>query len=431
MILRDAISVSLDNLRQSRLRTSLTALGVAIGIGSIVGMLAIAVGLQDNLYAKLLTTGFFRRIMVYAAFGQGQQTPRQLDDAAAVAIRQIPGVKSTARETRVPAVLELDGKQTPQVGLVGVTVDDADEAVFAEIRLGSFFHAEEAREIILNNQTAEALGFKDPGQIVGRSVRVLVRVPLAQRMRPMAGFTPPAFPMPEPFELRVVGVIERERAIFTDMGSRMVYVPQKVAEQQMEFFQKTSPMLAGMAMAAQPLQVHLNDARDVDRVEKEIRGLGFRTVSISSIISNLRRVFVVVDMLLTLIGSMALAVASLGIINTMVMAVLERTREIGVMKAVGAEDGDIRHIFLTESAIIGGMGGLAGLLLAWMLGRTINWGANIYLVRQGFRAEVLFHIPLWLIASALGFALLVSIASGLYPAGRAARIDPTRALRHD
>lgn len=138
-----------------------------------------------------------------------------------------------------------------------------------------------------------------------------------------------------------------------------------------------------------------------------------------------------VDMLLALIGSMALVVASLGIINTMVMAVLERTREIGVMKAVGAEDGDIRHIFLTESALIGVAGGLAGLLLAWLLGRAMNFGANIYIERQGFRAETLFHIPLWLVAAAMAFALGVSVASGLYPAGRAARIDPARALRHD
>ncbi len=433
MILRDALSLSFDNLRQSRLRTVLTALGVAIGVGSIVGMLAIAVGLQDNLYAKLFRNAFFRRITVFAAFGQEQQNAKPLDDAAVTAIRQIRGVKNTTRETRIPGHLEIGGKKSHELGLAGVTADDADEGVFADLKAGRFFQSDDANEIILNTQTAASLGFQDPQQLVGQTVRAVVQFPFQRRlaMAPVAGFAAPQIPTPEPFDLKVVGIVERERAIFIDPNNRVAYVPQKVAERQVEFFQKNAPMLAGMALGVAPLQVRLSDAREVDRIEKEIRALGFRTISISSIVSNLRKVFIVVDMLLALVGSMALAVASLGIINTMVMAVLERTREIGVMKAVGAEDGDIRRIFITESAIIGLAGGLAGLLLAWLLGRAVNAGANIYLARQGFKPEVLFHIPMWLVASSLGFALLVSVASGLYPAGRAARIDPTRALRHD
>jgi putative ABC transport system permease protein len=159
--------------------------------------------------------------------------------------------------------------------------------------------------------------------------------------------------------------------------------------------------------------------------------LGFRTISIASAISQLKRVFVVVDMLLAFVGSIGMVVACLGITNTMVMAVLERTREIGVMKAVGAEDQDIRYLFLAESAVIGALGGVIGLIFAWGLGRAINAGANMYFVSQGFQKENLFTIPVWLIGAAMAFSILVSIMSGLYPADRAARIDPTRALRHD
>jgi len=431
MILRDAIDVSLDNLRQSRLRTFLTTLGVAIGVGSIVGMLAVAIGLQDNLYSQLLRTGFFRRITVWAqgAGGRGeqQQPPRQIDENAILAIGQIPGVKLITREARIPVRLQA-GEKTVNTQMTGVILDDADEAVFTEIKQGRFITSSEAREIIVSSQTAKTLGFPDPAAAVGQMIRVRVRVD-----RPGAGFgfQVPEIPVPEPFELKVVGVVERERALFGDMNARLVYAPQAVIEEQVQFFQTRVPMIMAMVTNWAPLQVRLNDARDVDRVEKEIKGLGFRTISVSSIISNMRRAFIVVDMLLALIGSMALVVASLGIINTMVMAVLERTREIGVMKAVGAEDGDIRRIFLTESALIGVAGGLAGLLLAWLLGRAMNFGANIYIERQGFRAETLFHIPLWLVAAAMAFALAVSVASGLYPAGRAARIDPARALRHD
>ncbi len=430
MILRDAISVSLDNLRQSRLRTTLTTLGVAIGVGSIVAMLAIAVGLQDNLYEKLLKIGFFRRITVFPQRMQAQQTPRPLDETARTAIRQVPGVKAVTEEIRLPVKVEF-GEKSFNASINGVSMDDADEAVFSEIKHGRFFASEDAREVILNTLAAKNLGIHSPGELVGKNVRVTVSIPF----RPPPGFGVAAgmgdtIPRAEPMELRVAGVIERERAIFTD-SSPQLPVPQKLAEQQLDFYRRQLPMLAAMGAGMSPIQVRLHDAREVDRVEKEIKGLGFRTISISSIISNMRRAFVVVDLLLALIGSVALVVASLGIINTMVMAVLERTREIGVMKAVGAEDGDIRRIFLTESCIIGALGGVAGLILAWGLGRAMNYGANIYIVRQGFRPETLFHIPWWLIGSAMALALALSIVSGLYPAGRAARIDPARALRHD
>lgn len=386
MILRDAISVSLDNLRQARLRTALTTLGVAIGVGFIVGMLAIAIGLQDNLYNQLLRVGFFRRVNVVPQFGRDQQPARLLDENALTAIRQIPGVKSITQEIRLPVKVEIGDKSLSGTAH-GITLDDSDEAVFSEIRQGRFFAAEDSPEVILTSHSAKTLGFTNAGELVGKTLRVSVSLPFRA---PMAWGMPPSvqeqIPKPEPMELRVAGVVERERAVFGDPGARFVFIPQKLAEQQVEFYRKRIPMLAAMSTGVTPIQVRLHDARDLERVEKQIRDMGYRTFSVASIISNMRRAFLVIDMLLALIGSVALVVACLGIVNTMVMAVLERTREIGVMKAVGAEDGDIRRIFLTECAIIGALGGVGGLVLAWVLGRAMNYGANLYITRQGFRA---------------------------------------------
>jgi putative ABC transport system permease protein len=137
------------------------------------------------------------------------------------------------------------------------------------------------------------------------------------------------------------------------------------------------------------------------------------------------------DILLAVIGSIALAVSSLGIVNTMVMSILERTREIGIMKAIGGSDRDVRGIFLVEASTIGLLGGVSGLVLGWAVGRIINFGANIYIQREGGDPGNLFSLPWWLIASALGFALLVSLIAGSYPARRAARLDPIQALRHE
>jgi len=127
----------------------------------------------------------------------------------------------------------------------------------------------------------------------------------------------------------------------------------------------------------------------------------------------------------------AIFVAALGIINTMIMSILERTREIGIMKAVGAGDGDVRAVFVVEASVIGFLGGLFGYGLGWAVSRLINRIVNYFLARQGVPAIDYFAFPWWLFLGALAFAVAVSLAAGLYPARRAARVDPVMALRHD
>ena len=110
---------------------------------------------------------------------------------------------------------------------------------------------------------------------------------------------------------------------------------------------------------------------------------------------------------------------------------LERTRGIGIMKAIGGSDSDVRRISLIEASASGVLGGITGLFLGWLVGRIIHFGANQYIVSQGGTAGNLFSLPIWLIAAALGFAVVVSLAAGAFPARRAARLDPIQALRHD
>jgi putative ABC transport system permease protein len=113
------------------------------------------------------------------------------------------------------------------------------------------------------------------------------------------------------------------------------------------------------------------------------------------------------------------------------MAILERRREIGIMNAIGASDSDVKGLFFAEAGAMGLVGGAFGILFGWVIGRVINFGTNIYLRRQGFSPENIWAVPVWLVFSALGFALVVSLLSGLYPASRAARLDPVQALRYE
>ena len=135
---------------------------------------------------------------------------------------------------------------------------------------------------------------------------------------------------------------------------------------------------------------------------------------------------------LGIFGSLALVVASLGIVNTLVMAILERRREIGIMKALGASDGDVKKIFFVEACSMGVLGGALGVGMGWLIGRVINFGTNLYLQRQlEAKPQEFWYVPLWLVLGAVGFSVLVSLFAGLYPASRAAKLDPVQALRHE
>jgi len=165
--------------------------------------------------------------------------------------------------------------------------------------------------------------------------------------------------------------------------------------------------------------------------EAAIKKMGFNTFSLVDATSSLRQVFVVLDLFLGAFGSLALAVASIGIVNTLVMAILERRREIGIMKAVGASDMDVRKIFLAEAAVLGFAGGVLGITLGWAIGKIINFGANIYLQNQGQPPQQIWFVPLWLVGAALAFSVVASLLSGAYPAARAARLEPLDALRYE
>ena len=159
--------------------------------------------------------------------------------------------------------------------------------------------------------------------------------------------------------------------------------------------------------------------------------MGFAAYSLLDASNGLNLVFRVFDMFLAIFGSLALVVASLGIINTLVMAILERRREIGILKALGAADRDVRMLFFVEAGAMGLLGGVFGVLIGWLIGRAINFGTNIYLARQALPAISVTAVPWWMVGLAIAFSILVSLAAGMYPASRAARLDPVQALRYE
>ena len=237
-------------------------------------------------------------------------------------------------------------------------------------------------------------------------------------------------------KLRIAGIIDSDpSAGIGGFGGGRVFIPLRVAEElhaaqpnDVQEFVRAGGSGKSTYMA---LTVRVKSPKDVLKVEEAIKKMGFNTFSLLDATHSLRLVFTVFDLFLGLFGSLALTVASLGIINTLVMAILERRREIGVLKALGATDRDIRSLFFAEAGAMGLLGGISGVALGWLIGAALTWGTTFYLRRQDLPGVKISYVPWWLAAGAIAFAVMVSLLAGLYPASRAARLNPVEALRYE
>ena len=182
--------------------------------------------------------------------------------------------------------------------------------------------------------------------------------------------------------------------------------------------------------------VKVGDVKQVLDINKQINDMGFQASTPQSFLQGINNFYLVLQVVFGGVGAIALLVAAIGIANTMAMAILERTREIGLMKAVGATNRDVLSIFLGEAAGIGFLGGLGGVVIGWLSGQGINVVAIVYLAGQtaqqgGLPPSVAVYTPAWLPLFALAFATLIGLISGLYPALRAATLVPVLALKYE
>jgi putative ABC transport system permease protein len=487
MKIGDLTELATQNLREAILRNSLTTLGIAVGVASLVAMLSLGVGLQEMISRRLERNGLFNTVLVrpqtsFNATGQirrnrdlgtdrpndGNRNDRNqsdsnrdpvgadivshpLDQASRRELAQLPHVLEVYPEFRFTGDLRFGpaGHLTQVTSLpMSASASDSLEAM-----QGRFFSATDAHEIILQAdaaadladsqhvQTADMIGKDLVLRYAGREPLPAASASSTKRDRAAAaddalsGFSI----ISSRISLRVVGIVDAETVAsgagaFARSGA---YVPLAVAEElgvvqgndMGEVVRESA--LGSNGQHYTNLTVRVEKPGDVPAVEDSVRQMGYSPFSLLDLTRNLRRVFAILDLLLGIFGSLALAVASLGIINTLVMAILERRREIGVLKALGASDKDVRQLFFAEAGVMGLLGGVGGVVLGWGIGRLIQLGTNYYLRQQQIPAENIWTVPVWLVASAIAFSLVVSLAAGLYPATRAARLDPVEALRYE
>ena len=458
MKLRDLTELAGRNLREAVLRNSLTTLGIAVGVASLVAMLSLGVGLQELASTRLSKTGLFDAIFVMSqanqrAFGgpprpaaDPTQPLRRLDDDARQQLTQIKNVVEVYPEVRFPTEIQFYGKPY-MTTVAGIPASARGDGAFDDIK-GTYFSAPDADEAILQIELAKDLS-KTPGSLIGKEITLRYAERQSLPAEPSPGdkssaasgaagtsdFSPGFSIIPREMKLRIIGIVETEPAAgFGGMGRGRLLIPLQIA-QRLRIAQPTDlrEMLRGSSgkPTYESLTVRVTSPKAVQGVEDAIKKMGFGTFSILDATKNLQLFFTVFDLLLGIFGSLALTVSSLGIINTLVMAILERRREIGVLKALGAADRDVRRLFFAEAGAMGLLGGVFGVVLGWLIGRALTFGTNAYLARQQLPPIDLSSVPLWMVGAAIAFSFVVSLAAGIYPAARAARLNPVEALRYE
>jgi putative ABC transport system permease protein len=418
----ELVRCALEGLSRARLRSALTALGIAIATGALVSMVGFAVGLESAIDGAVGQLGLLNEIEVRPGQpGADGADPAPLDDAALARFEALADVDFAYPDLFLSSALVGGPAGEVEARAIGLPRAAALVGAFESLlAAGRFFAPGDAPEVLVGTALAERLGFATPDAAVGAEV-ALASEGLAR-----------AEPGTELFEMR------RERLTATICGvyrPPAAFLPGDAAVVPVDVMRR----LPGAASVEAPARrggfdqvlVRVRAPSAVARVEARLREMGYETESIATSLDGMRDFFLFVDVVFASVGTVALVVAALGILNTLLMIVLERTREIGLYKALGASDGDVRVLFLCEAAVLGLAGGIGGLLLAAGVGRLIEetvarWTAGLAFLG---RMPVVFRFPLGLCVGAVLFAVVLSVAGGLYPASRAARVDPIRALR--
>jgi putative ABC transport system permease protein len=417
---KDIIRSALNNLRRRPVRNVLTAGGVLIGIVTLVAMVSFGVGVQQEIRRNFESIGL-ENLLVRPIYDEpdafdpfAAPLPRTpITPELAAQVEQLPDVVSVTPELGLPHSIDIaltfaDNALPVRVSEEGESRFEFGDAVapLAGMRLedgataGVVLVQDLADTILADGQTYDDL--------LGEKISLLVQLPRGEM---------------KTFRSEIIGVRD-------GFGSNTIDLGLAEREAIMSWWFDAPDLL--QTEGYDGLVVRTSGLSSITAVSVQIEELGFETQSLEAILGVANQVLALMQALLGSVGGLALLVAALGVANTMMMAIYERTREIGVLKALGASSREIRAMFTVEAAMLGLLGGIFGLIFGTLLGRLVDWIGHRFLIAEGVTGiGQLSVVPWWLAIGSLLFAAFIGVAAGLYPAARAARLDPVTALRHE
>lgn len=385
----------LKMMRSNRSRSALTIMGVAVGIAAIYGFVGVGFGLQRLTESTIATAEALTTLDVLPSSDQLPLAKNIIEEW-----KKTPHVTDIAKFYSVPAQVQLGSRYSDsQINLV-----DASYVWYAGIDVmhGENLMRDDNAGVIVSSAVVKLFGMSDPSELVGQSVTFSFYVTRDDGTEDIVHKETP---------FTILGV-------FDDDQLSQTFLPlAQVPEIELEKFHS--------------VKVKVDTTDNLIAIRDTLSDQGYTVTSVAEFIGQVRKVFRVVQGVLAVFGLIALFVASIGMFNTMTIALLERTHDIGIMKSVGMENRDIWRMFAAESSLIGVFGGLIGILFGMFIGELLNVGVNILARSLGGEAIDIFYTPLWFLVTIFVVASTVGFMTGLYPAYRASRINVLDALRYE
>ena len=400
MLITDIIRLSTRMFRTNRSRTILTILGISVGIGAILFLVSLGYGLQRLILNQITTSDALLSLDV----STGDLANLKLDESSIEEILAIPGVDKISPLVSARAQMGIgDISSELMVNFVDREYLRLDGTMLEE---GEFYGDEEKdlRRIIISSSALKLFNLT-PEEAFRQKIKFTVFTSRGED----TGASSRDFVVLEDY-YTIIGIIG-------ESDSNYVYLPFAVSQEIGEHDYSK-------------LKVKVDTEKDLDQARTAIIEKGFIVSALSDIIEQANQIFKIVQIVLASFGIVALIVSAIGMFNTMTIALLERTQEIGIMKALGATSVDIWNMFLAESVIIGFFGGLGGIVIGVAGGEVFNYGLNILAGFMGGTKISMFYTPYWFVILIMLFSTFVGLLTGFYPARRAARINALEALRY-
>lgn len=435
----DLILMGVKNLWRRKLRTFLTVLGVIIGASSIIVMLSIGFGLNQFFEEEIAKMGSLTTINVHKSFGGGMGGPmgggpspkvEDLDDKAVDSFKSLPNVDAVSPTVQTNGTF-INGRYVANAQIKGIDPGTMEEFGF-EVQEGRLLNNNDKFGVVYGSGIKDF--FNDPDARVWREPDIdLMKDRMSLSGDPNYGYD---MQMPgqktvnyKEYKIKSVGVLEEGN--WETMYS--VYMPISDVEEMIKDRQKAEDVKGQNRRRNREydkVDVKVNEPENVENVQNTIKDMGFDAFSLNDQLDSVKSQLAVIQAVLGGIGAISLLVAAIGITNTMIMSIYERTKEIGVMKVIGASLKDIKKLFLFESALIGLLGGIFGVIFSYMLSFVINQFGGPFLESMGSSPGIKISvIPIWIVFASMAFSAGIGIISGYFPARRAMNLSALEAIR--
>jgi putative ABC transport system permease protein len=404
--MKDHFFLASSNLKRRGLRSWLTMIGIFIGIAAVVGLISLGQGLQAAINEQFEQLGKDKIIIQSKTIGPPGSAGSEkliLTTKDLEAIKDVRGVENVVGILMKTSVLNF--KDESKV-VIAIGIEPKDISLFSEMQS---FKVVEGRDLKEGDGFKAIVGYNNAveGKIWKKAVQVGSTIEV------------------EGIEFKVVGILDKTGDPYNDAG---IYVPKETLREVLNVKDEESEIIAKTQDGFNPSDVADTIMRKLRQERGERKDQETFIVQTSEqLLTTFTNIFGIVQAVLVGIAAISLVVGGIGIMNTMYTSVLERTKEIGTMKAVGAKNSDILQIFLFESGLLGLVGGIIGIVLGIGLGKGVQYITTIALGTNLLQASITFP----LVFGALAFSFLIGSLSGILPALQAARLKPADALRYE